>query len=114
MNNGTVSFTKVGSDEVLYEMPYASASYAFIRARLNKAGNTSFDGNLDAMANYAMLFIAELNGKKLADLPDIKSVTPDDVFGALLGIDIDIEQPVSDENEGPIDENPTGTKGARS
>lgn len=113
MNNGTVKFTKVGSDEVIYEMPYASATYAFTRARLNAAKNTSFEGDIDAMANYGVFAIAELDGHKIVDLPPVEKVKPEDVLKACLKIDITVEQPEKDE-DGEIDENPTGTKGARS
>lgn len=113
MNNGTVTFTKVGTDEVLLETPYPSALFAFTRARLHAAKNKSFDNDIDAMANYGALSLAEIKGNKLAELPPIENVKPVDVLQACLDIDIEIVQPKPEET-GDIEENPLDMKGASS
>lgn len=113
MKNGTVRYTKVGTDEVIAEYPYPNVLFALTRSRLRAAKNKSFDNDIDAMANYGALSLAEMKGNTLVELPDIKDVTPEDVLMACIDIDIEIVQP-EQEDAGDVDPNPTVTKGASS
>lgn len=118
MNYGTIRFSKVGSDEATCEVPYPPIMSTLVRARLEEAGNHSFDGDLRAVGVYSAFYAAELAGKPVAELPDVAEIRPSDVFRANVTDDFILVGPngeVDEEDgEGEADENPTGTTGALS
>lgn len=113
MNQGTIKYSKVGSDEVELELPFTQTIFNLVRVRIKAANNKSFADDNYSLGTYAALYYAEMCGHKLVDLPDIKKLTPEDVLLANLKYDCIVEQPEGESkvSEDEADENPTDTKG---
>lgn len=116
MNNGKIQFSRVGSSKIEFETPFTYACGTITRAKLQAAGNKSFDNDNFALGTLAGFYLAEVMGHKLVDLPSWKKITPDDVYKASLIWDNQIvEAEDTDEDEGEVeDENPLAMTGERS
>ncbi len=113
---GNIQFGKVGTDEIICEVPWSPAVSLLCRARLEECGNTSFDEDSEALGRYAVFYGAEMAGHKLVSLPGVKDIRPSDVYLASVEYDFKLVNPDEDEDGemDEADENPTGMEGASS
>ena len=113
MNNGKITFSKCGSDEVVGSYPMSQGIYNLARVRLTKANNTDVLGDPETLGLYVAYLAAKL--ARIKGVPDLKpnSVTAEDLFIFNTIFDFELEAPETlDESEGvgqEIDENPTDT-----
>lgn len=120
MNQGSIKFSKVGSDEQIAEFPFSAALSRLAAMKLTSAGN------LDALKkenNWVTgTYIAYL-AATMAHVDGLPKIKPEDVsretmleFSCLFDFDFDVpmlEQQASAEQD-EVDENPTVTRPASS
>ncbi len=110
MNNGKITFSKCGSDEVVGSYPMSQGIYNLARVRLTKANNTDVLNDPETLGLYVAYLAAKL--ARIKGVPDLKpnSVTAEDLFIFNTIFDFELETPdESKDAEQEIDENPTDT-----
>lgn len=113
MNNGKITFTRCGSDEVVGSYPMSQGIYNLARVQLTKAKNTDVLSDAETLGLYVAYLAAKL--ARIKGVPDLKpnSVTAEDLFIFNTIFDFELEVPEapaeSKDAEQEIDENPTDT-----
>lgn len=113
MNNGKITFTRCGSDEVVGGYPMSQGIYNLARVRLTKAKNTDVLNDPETLGLYVAYLAAKL--ARIKGVPDLKpnSVTAEDLLIFNTVFDFELEAPEtpaeSKDAEQEVDENPTDT-----
>lgn len=113
MNNGKITFSKCGSDEVVGSYPLSNGIYNFVRVQLTKANNTDILNDREVSGLYVAYVAAKL--ARIKGVPDLKpsTVTAEDLYIFNTVFDFEIDEPETQAESGDaeheIDENPTDT-----
>lgn len=110
-NKGSIEITDLKTGEVVFSWPFAPEMFHWAKLALEGAENKNgVDKDGDALAYFAAYTLAELQGKKIAELPDTKDITPMDLLTLAMRYHIDLDDGTGDEDGGDVVENPTDTK----
>ena len=109
MNNGKITFTRCGSDEVVGSYPISQGIYNLARVKLTKANNTDVLNDKEVRGLYVAYLAAKL--ARIKGVPDLKpnSVTAEDLFIFDFELEFPETPAESKDAEQEIDENPTDT-----
>ncbi len=113
MNNGKITFTRCGSDEVVGSYPMSNGIYNFAYVLLTKANNTDVLSDKEVSGLYVAYLAAKL--ARIKGIPDLKpkTVTAEDlfIFNTVFDFELDIPETPAESTgaEQEIDENPTDT-----
>lgn len=113
MNNGKITFSMCGSDEVVGSYPISQGIYNFAYVLLTKANNTDVLSDKEVSGLYVAYLAAKL--ARIKGIPDLKpkTVTAEDlfIFNTVFDFELDIPETPAESTgaEQEIDENPTDT-----
>lgn len=116
MKAGKAVYTKVGSDEAVYEYEFPRSLGSVVRSVARETNSTSMLADADALADLAFIYLADAMGTPIADIDLTKKLKASEVRKVRLNWDfeliLDTEEDAGEGSE--VAENPTATTPASS